>query len=102
MTEIEQLEQAYMSKIDGAFAAESIAYLEAKILLANYLAAVTAESGLIGDNIQSWTMAGKTFTKRDMMSMRPANFYRQQLVQVLGEEQAGSFVSMGGRVYEHP
>lgn len=91
------LEAAYNEKIDGVFTDGSIQYLEAKIILANYLAALSAENGLIGDNIQSWSMAGKTFTKRDLSNMRPSSYYRRELTELLGMDQAGSFVDMGGR-----
>ena len=91
------LETLYLAKIAEKYGVTpSIEGEQAKILLANYLAALTAESGMAGDNIQSWTMAGKTFTTRELNGLRPANRYLEELNTLLGIGQKGAFVSCGG------
>ena len=90
------LATAYMARITALFTAGTIAYEEAVLMLANYIAALNAENAQAGDNVQSWTMAGKTFTMKDFRALRGSNHYRRMLAEMLGTDAQGSTVDMGG------
>jgi hypothetical protein len=96
--DVSKLETLYLAKINGAFAEDTIEREEATILLANYLSALKFENSQSGSVLQSWTIAGKQFTARDIKSLHPPAHYRASLLSMLGEYQSGAFVSMGGRV----
>ena len=84
------LETAYMAVIDDVLTAGSINYELAKIALANFLAALVAYNGGVADNVSSWSMAGKTFSFRDMQSLRHPSFYQQELDSLIGQNTSNS------------
>ncbi len=91
------LELAYTTLIDDNLEAGSVPYELAKIALANFLAALHVQNGALADNVQSWTVANKTFTYREMKSLRDPSTYQQELDGWLGtslSNSGGYYVSM--------